>query len=304
MVIPCRAFKNEGGFKSMQVICTFVYLKVAVQCYGGIALPLLFATLIESVMNWKHNNYLYIRKLEFVEFLSVLVFISTTLSATVSIRPSHGWEGGLLIWLRLNIAEVVFTLLLGHVHTILRISRNAFSFSSLSRRLPESSPCPPCRADHPPMFYPTWTMLHVALFLWMQWCTRWIAYAINITSSSISSEWFDMGVFGGDMREPMLAFRRWDDACPCLRRRIPLGLCDLGSSQWLLTLLPIASSPYLWSYSSPPSLLFAVIVPVRPSSRRVAGIRTSLPFWSQPTYRPRQGAVPLSVSFRCIHRRW
>ena len=32
--------------------------------------------------------------------------------------------------------------------------------------------------------------------------------------------------------------------------------------------------------------------PRRPSSRRVAGIRTSLPFWSRPAYRPRQGVVP------------
>ena len=32
----------------------------------------------------------------------------------------------------INMAEVVFTLLLGHVHTIIRISPNAFSFSSLS----------------------------------------------------------------------------------------------------------------------------------------------------------------------------
>ena len=52
-------------------------------------------------------------------------------------------------------AEVVFTLFFGHVRTRPPIARTAFSvssFFSFSRQLPESSPRPLSRADHPPSF--------------------------------------------------------------------------------------------------------------------------------------------------------
>mgnify|MGYP000093943896 CR=1 FL=1 len=49
--IPCCAFKNKEGIQQMLVICTLVLWKVTVQCHRGIALPLPFASLIESMMS-------------------------------------------------------------------------------------------------------------------------------------------------------------------------------------------------------------------------------------------------------------